>query len=572
MQPIAYFAIRSLLGWLQFVERGERAFVNSTAMLVATGAAHCWAVVYALFIAIHTRAMRFDGYHDGYTEHLPMWVSSTETLAVGSMSVWWAAGFLTAAIRIVDDDANELPVDERDVNIGFFMRAIRSSRLHEGLCVAHTLSCVGLFASIILLCFAMALMKGVVTAAEIGLCLVSIGFALPHAVVAYRQLQVPNPKKEDDAAAEPTPAAEAAAQEAASLGPQLCIILALADSPGHAYLWQNVAYIATALVFVAAVAACGQAPPKVSRVALPPASIEFFVCICLNLAASASLVMCFPHLNTWYLWALTFLLFGLGFAIWLDACRDVLVDLIDPLLVVRSDADQVLPGKQREQLRSVNRVVAVICAAIALWDILLHPLPEGLMEPPSEQHVGSDLPELWDPSSMMLLRWLPELEHVPGEQELLADVADALALESSLVATQVFAPSHRLLLFKAKSPGVPAHARWKAAKLSPTEKLAPLLDADFPAALNVTLCLHAHAAVEHAKADGKHPVMPAEFADAVGSGKDVREAYMVGCEWWTRALDAHYSSEREAKNRELQPSGTAEGSEPHTEGAPDLKD
>ena len=58
MQPLVYLAVRGWLGWIQFVERSKRAFLNSSLVLVAAGAVHCWAVVYSLFVAVHTRAMR----------------------------------------------------------------------------------------------------------------------------------------------------------------------------------------------------------------------------------------------------------------------------------------------------------------------------------------------------------------------------------------------------------------------------------------------------------------------------------------------------------------------------------
>ena len=125
----------------QQLTQGEHIFWCDLGFVVevAAGAAHCWAVgalsfqhptvfreagaieidvsprfqvVYALFIAIHTRAMRFEGtfwgkmwvlcfwiwvkdffkiwhqgYHEGYTEHLPFWVSWTENLAVWNSAV-----------------------------------------------------------------------------------------------------------------------------------------------------------------------------------------------------------------------------------------------------------------------------------------------------------------------------------------------------------------------------------------------------------------------------------------------------------------------------------------------------
>ncbi|CAK0830391.1 unnamed protein product, partial [Prorocentrum cordatum] len=76
------------------------------------------------------------------------------------MCIWWAAGFVTAAVRIVDDGVDGLPMETRDTGTSFFEEVVRSPKLHAGLSIGHTLSCVGLFVSIILLCIAMGLMKG----------------------------------------------------------------------------------------------------------------------------------------------------------------------------------------------------------------------------------------------------------------------------------------------------------------------------------------------------------------------------------------------------------------------------
>ncbi|CAJ1455248.1 unnamed protein product, partial [Effrenium voratum] len=204
MQPLAYFAVRSLLGWLQWMERAEHAFISNALVLVAAGAAHCWAVVYSLFIAIHTRAMRpfvLDGH--------------------------WAL-------------------------------------------IAFHACC-----------------KGSVTACELCLCFVDL--ALGEGM--SNCLDFSNAKKNEDATpAVQSAAAEAAAQEAAALGPQLCVVLALADSPGHAYLWQNFVYFVAAVAYVAAVAACGRSPSKVGNAALPPQSAEVISCLVLDVVASVSLV------------------------------------------------------------------------------------------------------------------------------------------------------------------------------------------------------------------------------------------------------------------------------------------
>jgi len=566
MQPLAYFAVRSLLGWLQYVERTDRAFISNALLLVATGAAHCWAVVYALFIAIHTRAMRYDGYHEGYTEHLPVWVSWTETLAVGSMGIWWAAGFTTAAIRIIDDDAGGLPSEARDLTPNPVVRLLRSPRLHDALAAAHTVSCVGLFASIVPLCLALALMKGTVTVCEICLIFVSVGFALPHAAVACRRLSWAGGSAQGAAAPPPAPAAEAAAREAAALGPQLCVILALADSPGHAYLWQNFIYLISAVAFVAAVAACGRSPTKVGDAALPPETGEFLTCLALDIVAAVSLVICFPHLNTWHLWALTALLLALFVAVWFEGWRDLFIDFLDPLFVIRSDTVKALPGQQRQRLRQASWVTTLVCAAVALWDIMLHPVQEGLFEPPADlDGVDAGLPDIFDQNAMLLLRWRPPPAEAPSEQQMLLAAAEALEVEGDQLTTQALLEKHRLLLFKYTGASsekggrkVPVHMHWKTLMLSPKGKLGQLAESDFPGTLNVTTCLQAQAQAKHGKdkgaADGEEaPATPSVHPNVlriVGPSPEAQAAYMAGCDWWSGLLDSLYGAENETEHSE----------------------
>lgn len=52
----------------------------------------------------------FSGYHQGSSEQLPQSVALTETLAVSSLWVWLIAGFTTAAVRMLDEDADGLPL------------------------------------------------------------------------------------------------------------------------------------------------------------------------------------------------------------------------------------------------------------------------------------------------------------------------------------------------------------------------------------------------------------------------------------------------------------------------------
>jgi len=538
MQPLAYFAARALLGWLQFVEKEGRAFTSNALLLVATGAAHCWAVVYALFIAIHTRAMRFDGYHEGYTEHLPFFVSWTETLSVASIGVWWAASFAMVAIRIVDDDSKGLPVDAGDVNVGSLFKLLRSQKLQDILATAQTVSCIGLFASIILLCIAMASMAGGITACEVCLCFVAIGFALPHAVLACHRINTLNPKKnEDSRVAIRVPAVEAAAQEAAALGPQLAVLLALADSPGHAYLWQNCIYLVAAVAYVAAVVACGKSPPKVGAVALPPETPEFITCTALDAAASIALVLCFPHLNTWkFLGALAVLFGVLAAVIYFDQWRDIVIDLLEDLFVVRSDSTKMIPGEQRQRVKKAACAATLACAAVAMWDIMLHPVQEGSSLPSSTS--------FWDSRSLLLLRWQAPPAQFPGEKQLVSMVEKALDVNENSLTMQAAFPSHRLLLFNINSTTftsneVPVQKRWETALPS----MHQIADSTFPTALNFTLCLRAAGELSKHKAKSEDttesttkPPMSADFSKIVGTSADAQDAYMAVCNWWMNGL------------------------------------
>lgn len=397
MQPLAYLGVRGLLAWIQFLERQHRAFGMTSRVLVALGAAHCWAVVYSLFIAIHTRAMRFNDYHQGYTAHLPWWVSFTERLAIGSMGVWWLAGFSTASIRILDEDADGLPMEIAEADGDCLTQILRSRKLRLVLGVAQTVSCVGLFLSILLLCSAMLLMQGALTVCEFCLLFISAVFAVPHVAVAARHVGGVDERKKNDVAV-PDSAADAAAQEAAAICPQLCVLLALADSPAHAYSWQKAVYLLASFATAASIASCGRAPPKVKGAALPPEVLETLACLIIDAAAGACLIICYPHLNTWHLWALMSLLAVLFVIIAVKAWRDFVLEIFGPLLEVRSGEDKRLPSFQRSLVQRVAWGCCLACSASALWDIASHPIEEPAAAALKSESatVESTEPYAWD--------------------------------------------------------------------------------------------------------------------------------------------------------------------------------
>eukprot|EP00434_Breviolum_minutum_P039606 symbB.v1.2.035175.t1/scaffold4679.1/size42772/3 len=259
-----------------------------------------------------------------------------------------------------------------------------------------------------------------------------------------------------------------------------------------------------------------------------------------------AIVVCFPHLNTWHLWALTAVLAGLFAATWFEGWRDLMIDLLDPLFVVRSDTDKALPGKQRETLRRCSWVCCIVCGAVAMWDIMLHPVQEGLFELPGDMLHGLDDGQ-WKPGEGR------------DETALLWAAAESLGTEALSLKKQALFEEHRLLLFKyeaqkdSQRPTTPIHTKWKTSSNSPQGDLAKIIDTSFPAVLNVTLCLHVHAHTELAKVGQNeekeqagetttppsHP-LPEEFSEIVGSSADAREAYFAGCKWWTDTLDSFY--------------------------------
>jgi len=275
-------------------------------------------------------------------------------------------------------------------------------------------------------------------------------------------------------------------------------------------------------------------------------------CLALDAAASVALVMCFPHLNTWHLWALLVPFLGALGALLFEDWREIIVELLDPLLVIRSDTDKALPGKWRDRLRRLCWATALICAAVALWDIVLHPMQDSDPDMPEFGERADDapaLPDIWDQNSMMLLRYHDNGE-AREERELLALAAEALEVDAaSDLAVQRLLPDHRLLLFKVANGehrrGLPAHIRWKLALQEPKGAWPAVVDTSFPSTLNVTLCLQTHAIMEASgqQQEAGEPVLPPEFDRVVGDAPGARGAYLAGCGWWTHLLDTYYGQE-----------------------------
>lgn len=518
MVPLAYLIIRIFVGLLQFTERYRRAFMSSSLVLVAAGALHCWAIVYALFTAVHSRAERSAGYYEDITEHLPSTVAWSEKLAVASLWVWLLAGFATAAVRVSDDDAADLPMGLEDCKTGPLMKILRSPMLRKGLSFAQSISCAGLFIDIVLLGISMALMQGSITACEVCLFSIAVVFALPHAVIALGQLSpVLNSML---AGILPLRAFEAAAVEAAALGPQLCVILAIADAPDQAYLWQNIVYLTSTVAFFVAVLACGLSPSKQSGSALPPEETETFVCLALDVAAALTILLGFADMNSSKVWVGMVIVCVVGAAGY-TRLRDEAMEWLEPVFVIPSANQKLVPNAQRQRMRVISWTASILCAITALGDIVLHPPALPAAREPAEFY-----------SNELMLRWLPSVAE-NRKSDMLATIADVLGLNVDALQLEETFSEHRLMLFKGKVQTDTTNQlllmAWVAAAHHPSSKskLAEFVDTSFPAALSLNTCfiLKQGEAVSFEQND----------KDKLGSltSSQARAAYEAACDWWT---------------------------------------
>mmetsp|Transcript_45488 Transcript_45488/g.90079 ORF Transcript_45488/g.90079 Transcript_45488/m.90079 type:complete len:707 (-) Transcript_45488:109-2229(-) len=530
MWPVAYLLIRACIGWLQFMERSNRAFVNSTLVLAAAGAAHCCLIVYALFLTVHNRAMRYDGYHEGYVDHLPPLVAWSETLAVASFWVWLLAGLATAAVRVVDVDSENLPSGVEDTKISAVNKIMGSPVLRRALGLAQSLSCAVLFIDVLLLCITMAMMEGGISTCEFCTFLIAVVFAIPHAALALGHLH-PSVNKSLEAMF-PQGMIESAAAEAAAMAPQLCVVLGVADAPGHAYFWQKLVYSCTAVAIVAAVIVSALSPGKNTGAALPPEASQSFSCIWVSVSAAICIILSYPDMNQWSTWVGTALVCGFGmfgYPLW----KDEALDWLEPIFTVRSDSYKRLPNHQRQMVRSASWIMGVLCAITGLWDIILHP--------PTAQTLNIHNDALSAVvSHNLILRWKPSAA-VHDANDTLAVIASAMNIPVDHLEVEAEMPEHRLLIFHAM-PGKlkevtlsDLRLNWSQLAHDPKSrsKLAGIVDTSFPALISARTCNTVN------RRDKGETVE--DDSDKKGSLKteDAREAYKAACKWWSESIQKY---------------------------------
>jgi len=571
MQPLAYLAVRACIGWIQFLERDERAFLSNVPIVLTTGPVHCWSVVYALFIAVHLRTFRHYGISE-YESQLPFWMWGIETITVISTVVWWVASCGLTFVRVVSDDMFGLPQTRYDSYwyMPKLFRYVLSKGFREILATAHMLSGFGLFLSVLGICLAMPFQPGAASFAENCLIFVAFAFALVHAIIAARTTLGDVPDREQMAML-------AAAAEGAALGPQLCIVLSLADVPGNPTMMERMLYATTVAAFTLAMCVCALHPQRVEGMAVPPSVEDLGACSVLNVVAAWMLLLCFPPTSNWPMVMLVLVLAFICFLLTRAEIRYPMAELLEPIMPVRTHIGKMRQASVQEGTRIISRVVTILCAIVVLRDIQLHvravtsgpaPTPSDFFNPEDydsppdsyhyqdpdyshhEDHTPSEMWEKehmdkWSADNRLTLRWRAT-STFPGKEAALKAVSQTLDMDVDKLAVEQVFDQHRLMLFKFQGPldtsrpSYNVHEHWqevlKSAEAS-TGGLADYVDSSFPAFLDASLCLELPPSDGLPSADDvSEESIKLQYVLKTVEPDDARSAYAAACNLWRRKM------------------------------------
>jgi hypothetical protein len=541
MQPVIYLLVRLVLSWLQYLEREDRAFRQTSQAVLVAGAAHCWAVVYALFVAVLARCSRGQHVHVAVLEELlPWWVAGAERLAAFSMIIWWLVGCLRLLAHIMEDDHKILPMDYRDVGIPALLRAARSPAARLILAGAQAVSCTGIFLSMMLLSFALLVVSGSVSACEFGLVVASLGFALPMCVMSVQHLT----GSHSMAVAR---SALAAAAEAACLGPQFCVVLALMDLRDHAHTWRLI-FPGTALLFAVSIGVCAHSPPRMVGAAVPPDVSEIVLSVVLDFISVVVLALAFAQQTNWsfYLTCAALVLVVVIACVLLAfrVVRDAATELLEPIMPLRSEMSKPTPGPLRDSIRIATRAMVLISGVIAFLDIGSHVTGTRTQQqadpayydystqPPYMDSHHDEHHNYYDhddyphadynglPKEPYVVRWVSSLH--PGKEPLLEAVAEALGYDAALFKEENGSEEHRVMLFSFQGDelnrpkGKNKWQEWLEDK--PDAKMHAIADITFPSHLEKALCDTLHM---QDYPDDDYPLPEDEHPPAPPDGEDV---------------------------------------------------
>jgi len=326
---------------------------------------------------------------------------------------------------------------------------------------------------------------------------------------------------------------ESAASEAAAMAPQLCVILGVADAPGHAFFWQNVIYLSTSAAFIAAVIASAMSPGKNIGAALPPEAPQSFACLWVSVSAAISIILSYPSMNQWLTWIGTALVCGFGifgYPLW----KDEVLDWLEPIFVIRSDTHKRCPDKQRQTVRSISWALGVLCSITGMWDIILHP------------------PMAHNAEFKLLAQW--QAGTTPTEADLQISLANLLNRSSDTLKIETTFAAERFAMF-APSDNAPMSKlglaqAWMGITMDHTGKAnmtEKKLEPGFPGIVLLPDCKRMLAKPE------KEPVAAEE-----GAAKLKREqtrAIRVACRWWAEQIPAENTQAKQTSGEEKPAAG-----------------
>lgn len=477
-------------------------------------------------------------------------------------------------MRVVSDDMFGLPQTRYDSYwyMPKLFRYVLSKSFREILAMAHMLSGFGLFLSVLVICAAMPFQPGAASFAENCLIFVAFAFALVHAIIAARCTFLDVPGREQLAML-------AAAAEGAALGPQLCIVLSLADVPGNPTATERMLYAATVAAFAASMGVSALHPQRVEGMAVPPTISDLGACSILNVVAACMLLLCFPPTSNWPMVLLVLVLGFICFLLTRDEIRVPMVELLEPIMPVRTHSGKMRQTSIQEGTRAMSRVLTIICAMVVLRDIQLHvravtnvaaPTPSDYFNPESydspsdsleNENYGKDLysddptpSEMWEKSHMdkwsadnrLTLRWRATAAF-PGQDVALKAVAQALEMDVDKLAVEQVFDQHRLLLFKfqgpidSSRPNYNVHEHWQNlvdAREASTGVLADIVDFSFPAYLDASLCLELPTPLAELPSadDVSEDSIKIQYVLKAVEPDDARLAYAAACNLWRRKM------------------------------------
>jgi len=550
-----------VVGALQIFERHERCFVSTQSVALATGVIHCWAVTYALIFSLVLQAMRVTERGAHPREQLPSWVILAEKITAISAAVWCVASMLLFSLRVlvVDEQQQGLPVDFRDTALPWLWKVARAPVLRRLVRIAHNFSCLGVFVGIVLLCCAIASLCGAISSCQICMVCIAVCFTVPHLALAVS----------------PGPCALGLASEAATLGPQLCVLLACFDTMHPARAWHRLLWLATTVSFLLMLVVRARVQGKHRTC---PTLEEVLVLIVVDIVAALA-IGSFQNYRSRESIILAFIFLLAGGTVAIKPARDALIEIIEPIMPLHRTPGAPSDAGCVGHLGRVQRILAVICGIVAFWNIASRQnLPAAQEIEPVQQwefdHTDGDFmiggdgthdandgmdDFLWE-ETYLLFRWSASAGNLQ-EPTALSMVAQTLAVPVDTVYPQAVLSEHHVMVFQYSGEqfnyGATVKTEWQNAVQTPNETMSDMVGTRFPAHLNTSICKQitddarngtepVHYTTTYSNKTIEIPVLSAESRGIMSVHgiieSDIQDTYFAVCNIWQQDWSPTYPS------------------------------